>query len=196
MRVEQTKKKIPSYQSKTLHYTHIFPARRRLKQKSKPQTKPHFASSSGLAVSQAEGRSSRAHTTIPVAHLASYMGTVPAEHVPCSAFTRYSWKTWGSVTKCLSLPTSEMGKCFCNAFWNPCIKGTFKNSCFQQHFGETTGNNLKKITTWASAVTFLVDSSRKPPWCSGSGPTYFPVQRDKTKRSETLPLYLLSGWTL
>lgn len=148
-----------------------------IKIESQAQTKPHFVSSSDPDISQVEGRSPSTHNSIPMAQLASYKGTVLAKHVPCWAFTRYPWQMWGSVAKFLSLPTSEMGKCFCNTFWNPCIKATFKSSSFQQHFGKITGNNLTKITTWASIVTFPVDFNRKPP-----------VALDKV-----LPIFLYQG---
>lgn len=103
-------------------------------------------------------------------------------YMPCSDVTRYPWTHRVCSPNASIYLSARWVNTFLTHFEIPEYEDTCRNSSFQQGFGETTSNKPKKITTWASAITFSVDFNRKLPCCSASGSACLPDTKGPGKK--------------
>lgn len=170
------KEKISSYQSKTLHYTHIFPQGD--DQNRKPNHKQH---STLLSQGWREGLHVPA-TPSPRLNWHPRGERSVHNYVPCSGLTRYSWTHSVCSPSASVYLSARWVNTFLAHFEIPEYEDICQNSSFQWDFEKTTGNNPKNIMTRASAIMFPVDFNRKLPCCSASGSACLPGTKGPGKK--------------
>lgn len=118
-------------------------------------------------------------------------------YVPCSDFTRSSWKCEVCSPTASVYSPARWVNAFVTHFENLGYKDAFKKIAgFGRILERQAGIILKR--SWPEPVPypFQLTLRESPLIAQDRVPAIHPILRDQTRISEALPLYLLSGWTL